>query len=76
MCGDGYSGLEAAERWRPDRLIQDLVLPGMDGYAVLEELRRSPRLNGLPVLLISAASHRPPRPSRSTSTNSSTWPTR
>ena len=38
-----------------DLITLDLVMPGMDGFAVLEVLATEPRLNAVPVLVISAA---------------------
>lgn len=38
---DGPSGLDAAVRRAPDLLILDVMLPGMDGFQVLRELRKS-----------------------------------
>ncbi len=49
--GDGESGLAALEAEDPDLLILDLNLPGMDGYEVLQALRRQ---HGLPVVIVSA----------------------
>ncbi|MFC5822824.1 response regulator [Nonomuraea insulae] len=37
-CGDGEGALRAVERLRPDVLLLDLVMPGVDGLAVLERL--------------------------------------
>jgi DNA-binding response OmpR family regulator len=37
---DGQRGIAAARERRPDLLILDLMLPGIDGYAILETLRR------------------------------------
>lgn len=39
---DGWSGLEAVERERPDAVLLDLVLPGMDGLEFLRMLRQRP----------------------------------
>ncbi len=36
---DGLAGLEAAERLRPDLVLLDLMLPGMDGYAIAQRIR-------------------------------------
>jgi two-component system, OmpR family, alkaline phosphatase synthesis response regulator PhoP len=49
---DGVAGLEAARRERPDLIILDLMMPGLDGYRVLRALREE----GLqtPVLILSA----------------------
>lgn len=49
---DGPSGLATARSWGPDLLILDLMLPGMDGYTVLDVLRRE-GFQG-PVLVLTA----------------------
>lgn len=41
---DGMSALDAAERFRPDVVLLDVGLPGMNGYEVARELRRRPHL--------------------------------
>ncbi|HEX2078048.1 MAG TPA: response regulator transcription factor, partial [Longimicrobium sp.] len=46
------SGLRAAREQRPDLLILDLMLPGMDGYRVLESLRENGET--MPVLILTA----------------------
>ena len=52
VAGDGPSGLDAARRARPDLVVLDLMLPGLDGYRVLRQLRD----DGLtmPVLILTA----------------------
>jgi two-component system response regulator RegX3 len=49
---DGLA-LLAAEKWRPDLIILDLNLPGMDGYEFLNTWRRN---NATPVMIVSARS--------------------
>lgn len=49
---DGLHGLHAARRWRPDLVILDLMMPGMDGYRVLRTLRDEGYTT--PVLILSA----------------------
>jgi two-component system, OmpR family, alkaline phosphatase synthesis response regulator PhoP len=39
VAEDGPSGAEIALQWRPDLVILDLMLPGMDGYRVLRTIR-------------------------------------
>jgi two-component system, OmpR family, alkaline phosphatase synthesis response regulator PhoP len=39
VAADGNAGLKAARERRPDLLILDLMLPGLDGFTVLERLR-------------------------------------
>ena len=52
VAADGVTGLELALRNRPDLVVLDLMLPGLDGYRVLQALRQ----NGstVPVLLLTA----------------------
>ena len=52
VASDGPSGLAAARQLRPDLIVLDLMLPGMDGYRVLRQLRD----DGLtmPVLILTA----------------------
>ncbi|MET0253506.1 MAG: response regulator transcription factor [Terrimicrobiaceae bacterium] len=51
---DGLKGLEIARRDRPDIIVLDLMLPGMDGYAVCRELRKQPDTEALPILMLTA----------------------
>jgi two-component system, OmpR family, alkaline phosphatase synthesis response regulator PhoP len=52
VAEDGPAGLSAARRRRPDLIVLDLMLPGLDGYRVLRQLRD----DGLsaPVLILTA----------------------
>jgi DNA-binding response OmpR family regulator len=50
--GDGAAGLDKAMAIKPDLIVLDLMLPGMDGYTVLEKLRDSG--NRVPVLILTA----------------------
>jgi len=55
---EARSGMEALgvlDRWRPDLVILDVVLPGIDGRAVLAELTSHPATRTLPVMIITAA---------------------
>ena len=52
VAADGQSGLERAEGWRPDLMILDLMLPGLDGFRVLRELRAAG--SRCPVLILTA----------------------
>jgi len=51
---DGREGLRAAQQAPPDLLLVDVMLPGLDGFAVVRELRRT--LPELPVLFLTARS--------------------
>ncbi|MDQ1711226.1 MAG: two-component system, OmpR family, response regulator MtrA [Frankiaceae bacterium] len=52
--GDGQAGLDAARADRPDAMILDVMMPGIDGLDVLRQIRADPALHGLPVLLLTA----------------------
>lgn len=52
-----YSGEEALqllENSTPDLVILDLMLPGMDGYEVCRLMQQDPRLNHIPVIMLTA----------------------
>ncbi len=51
---DGQAGLEVAQQARPDLILLDVVMPGMDGLEVCRSLRADPRLGGIPVILLTA----------------------
>ncbi|HEU4564473.1 MAG TPA: response regulator transcription factor [Gemmatimonadaceae bacterium] len=52
VAGDGHRGVEQAQSARPDVIILDLMLPGMDGYKVLRTLRDGGM--DTPVLILTA----------------------
>ena len=51
---DGYEALAAARRVRPDVIIMDLRLPGMDGYEALSHLKRNITTGTIPIIAVSA----------------------
>jgi CheY-like chemotaxis protein len=51
---DGATALAVARATQPDLVILDISMPGMDGFAVLDELRRDPDSAGTPVLAVTA----------------------
>jgi threonine synthase len=51
---DGWEGLATARQKRPDLIVADLMMPGIDGFALVEELRLDPRTRGLPIIVVSA----------------------
>jgi adenylate cyclase len=53
-AGDGREALERLAEIDFDLVLLDIMMPGMDGYSVLENLRASGRLASLPVIVISA----------------------
>jgi CheY-like chemotaxis protein len=51
---DGLRGIALAQKQRPEIIVLDLMMPVMDGYAVLAELAKDPRTAGVPVVVLSA----------------------
>jgi DNA-binding response OmpR family regulator len=51
---DGPSGLEAARSEHPDAILLDVMMPGMDGWQVLEELLDDERTNDIPIIFLTA----------------------
>lgn len=52
-AGDAETGIEIATREQPDLIFLDIVLPGMNGFAALRQLRRNPELQRTPIIMIS-----------------------
>lgn len=50
----GQQGLDTARRTDPDVILLDVVMPGMDGFAVCRELKADVRLRDVPVLFLTA----------------------
>ena len=51
---DGRAALDAARAHQPDLVLADVMMPGLDGFALLREIRADPRLSEIPVILLSA----------------------
>ncbi|MDR3558819.1 MAG: response regulator [Candidatus Pacebacteria bacterium] len=49
---DGQQGLELAKSEDPDLVLLDIILPKLDGYAVLEELKKNAVTKNTPVILL------------------------
>ena len=54
FCCDSFRAVAEAEAFKPTVLLLDLVMPGLDGMAVLRDLRASAALADLPVVVLSA----------------------
>jgi signal transduction histidine kinase len=51
---DGEAALEAARSRHPDLILTDVMMPRLDGFGLLREVRADPRTRGLPVIMLSA----------------------
>ena len=50
----GEAGVELAQRHRPDVVLMDIRLPGIDGYEALRRIRANPKTEDIPVIALSA----------------------
>ena len=50
----GRAGLELARAEQPDLIILDLLMPDMDGFAVLDQLRGDPATSSIPVIVLTS----------------------
>src|SRR5690349_19801122 len=51
---DAESGLPMIHSVRPDLILMDLGLPGMDGWAATRQLKNDPALRSLPIIALTA----------------------
>jgi CheY-like chemotaxis protein len=54
LAADGHEALGRARATRPDLVLSDVMMPWLDGFALLRELRADPRTREIPVVLLSA----------------------
>jgi PAS domain S-box-containing protein len=51
---DGLEAVEAARRLRPDLVLADVMMPGLDGFGLVDAIRKDASLSSTPVILVSA----------------------
>ncbi len=56
---NGYDGIEKAKREKPEIILLDILMPGMNGYEVCEILKSDAETKNIPVLMISALGGNP-----------------
>ena len=50
----GEAALELIAGWKPDLILLDIMLPGMDGYEVCQKIRAEKQLNDIKIVFLSA----------------------
>jgi two-component system cell cycle response regulator DivK len=50
----GEEGLEVASRERPDLILMDIQLPGIDGYEVTRRIKANPKLRKIPIIAVTS----------------------
>jgi PAS domain S-box-containing protein len=51
---DGQAALDAARELHPDLIVSDVMMPRLDGFGLIREVRADPQLHALPIILLSA----------------------
>ncbi len=51
---DGFDALDKVRKNRPDVILLDVMMPGMDGFSVCERLRNDAETAALPIIMLSA----------------------
>jgi len=54
VARSGKEGVKAAARYKPDLILLDIMMPRMDGYQVLERLKKSRKTLSIPVIMLTA----------------------
>lgn len=53
-AADGYEGLRQAHSLRPSLVLLDLIMPGIDGFSVLDQMKREETTREIPVVVVTA----------------------
>jgi CheY-like chemotaxis protein len=51
---NGKEALNQLKKTTPDLIITDLIMPVMDGFELIKQIRKNPALNSVPILVFSA----------------------
>jgi two-component system cell cycle response regulator DivK len=51
---DGLAGVEAAKREKPDLILMDIQLPGIDGYEATRRIKSEPDLAGITIIAVTS----------------------
>jgi len=53
-ASDGREALEKIKREKPDLVLLDIIMPRMDGFEVLSEVKKDPRTKEIPIIMLTA----------------------
>lgn len=58
---DGFEALAKAKKYKPDLILLDVMMPGMDGFETCQKLKSDPELSHIPVVMVTALSEKSDR---------------
>jgi CheY-like chemotaxis protein len=53
IAADGQEGIAKTKSWAPDLILLDIIMPKVNGFEVLENIKKDPALNKIPVIIVS-----------------------
>lgn len=53
-ASDGQAGLEKAKSWKPDLIVLDVIMPRMDGYSFVLQVRKENLFPNTPIIVLTA----------------------
>jgi len=51
---NGVEGVSSAETYRPDLILMDIQLPGIDGYEATRQIKANPDLKKIPIIVVTS----------------------
>ena len=54
LCDSGRAAIERAPKFRPDIIIIDMMMPGMDGIETMQALKKLPQMDEIPMVFMTA----------------------
>jgi two-component system cell cycle response regulator len=60
-ASDGFEAIEQAKAHKPDLILLDVMMPGMDGFETCQRLKADPELSHIPVVMVTALSEKTDR---------------
>ena len=56
IANDGINGVKMAENLKPDIILMDITMPGLDGYEATEKIKQNPAIREIPVIFLTGKS--------------------
>jgi len=53
-AGDGYEALGQLDKEKPDLILLDIVMPGIDGYKVMSLIKEKPSMKNIPIIMLTS----------------------
>lgn len=54
VCDNGREVLDTLRSFKPDMMVLDVMLPGIDGYSLASQISEDPELGKMPIVVLSA----------------------